>query len=52
MLVRALQARLNDFASGKDNWLAEFWDDYAYMSYRDPVVPYVSYFSPTKMSIM
>lgn len=40
----ALQARLNDFASGKDNWLAEFWDDYAYMSYRDPVVPYVSYF--------
>ena len=40
----ALQARLNDFASDKDNWLAEFWDDYAYMSYRDPVVPYVSYF--------
>ncbi|OBA23104.1 acyltransferase ChoActase/COT/CPT [Metschnikowia bicuspidata var. bicuspidata NRRL YB-4993] len=40
----ALQQRLEAFAAGKDNWLAEFWDDYAYMSYRDPVVPYVSYF--------
>lgn len=39
-----LQKRLEAFALGKDNWLAEFWDDYAYMSYRDPVVPYVSYF--------
>lgn len=39
-----LQLRLTEFAQGKDNWLAEFWDDYAYMSYRDPVVPYVSYF--------
>lgn len=39
-----LQQRLEQFAEGKDNWLAEFWDDYAYMSYRDPVVPYVSYF--------
>lgn len=39
-----LQTRLQNFAKGKDNWLAEFWDDYAYMSYRDPVVPYVSYF--------
>lgn len=39
-----LQQRLEQFAQGKDNWLAEYWDDYAYMSYRDPVVPYVSYF--------
>lgn len=39
-----LQSRLQSFAQLKDNWLAEFWDDYAYMSYRDPVVPYVSYF--------
>lgn len=39
-----LQKRLEQFAEGKDNWLAEYWDDYAYMSYRDPVVPYVSYF--------
>ncbi|CAI5759655.1 unnamed protein product [Candida verbasci] len=39
-----LQKRLNEFKEGKDNWLAEYWDDYAYLSYRDPVVPYVSYF--------
>jgi len=26
------------------NWIAEWWDEAAYMSYRDPVVPYVSYF--------
>lgn len=39
-----LQKRLEEFSQGKDNWLAEWWDDYAYMSYRDPVVPYVSYF--------
>jgi carnitine O-acetyltransferase len=26
------------------NWLAEWWNDTAYLSYRDPVVPYVSYF--------
>lgn len=39
-----LQKRLQSFAKDKDNWLAEFWDDYAYMSYRDPIVPYVSYF--------
>jgi carnitine O-acetyltransferase len=41
-----LQARLEEFASNPKvpNWLAETWDDYAYMSYRDPVVPYVLYF--------
>src|SRR6202021_800671 len=26
------------------NWLADWWDDVAYMSYRDPVVIFVSYF--------
>ncbi|KAI1648626.1 acyltransferase ChoActase/COT/CPT [Daldinia loculata] len=26
------------------NWLYEWWNDVAYLSYRDPVVPYVSYF--------
>ncbi|KAF2245470.1 carnitine O-acetyltransferas-like protein [Trematosphaeria pertusa] len=26
------------------NWIAEWWNEAAYMSYRDPVVPYVSYF--------
>ncbi len=26
------------------NWIAEWWNDAAYLSYKDPVVPYVSYF--------
>ncbi|OAA68534.1 carnitine acetyl transferase [Niveomyces insectorum RCEF 264] len=26
------------------NWLAEWWNDTAYLAYRDPIVPYVSYF--------
>lgn len=41
-----LQDRLENLAANPkvDNWLAESWDDYAYMGYRDPVVPYVSYF--------
>ncbi|KAI1468696.1 acyltransferase ChoActase/COT/CPT [Daldinia caldariorum] len=26
------------------NWLYDWWNEAAYLSYRDPVVPYVSYF--------
>lgn len=26
------------------NWLSEWWNQGAYLAYRDPVVPYVSYF--------
>lgn len=26
------------------NWLSEWWNDTAYLAYRDPVIPYVSYF--------
>lgn len=26
------------------NWIYDWWNDAAYLSYRDPVVPYVSYF--------
>jgi carnitine O-acetyltransferase len=26
------------------NWLYEWWNDTAYLNFRDPVVPYVSYF--------
>lgn len=40
----ALQEKLQAFAVGKRNWLSEFWDNYAYLDYRDPVSPYVSYF--------
>ncbi|KAG6860749.1 hypothetical protein C0995_007867 [Termitomyces sp. Mi166 len=40
-----LQQRLKErAASVGDNWLSEWWDDAAYMGYRDPVVVYVSYF--------
>lgn len=46
-----LQQKLVEFASTKDNWLAEWWDDYAYLSYREPVVPYVSYFFAHKDSL-
>ncbi|POS82940.1 acyltransferase ChoActase/COT/CPT [Erysiphe pulchra] len=43
---RKLQKRL--IARREDpkikNWLHEWWNDTAYLSYRDPVVPFVSYF--------
>lgn len=45
-LFKELQSRLekrrND--EGRDNWLSDWWNETAYMAYRDPVVPYVSYF--------
>ncbi|RXW21507.1 hypothetical protein EST38_g4351 [Candolleomyces aberdarensis] len=31
-------------APGRDNWLSEWWNDVAYMAYRDPVVVFVSYY--------
>jgi len=41
-----LQKRLQDRAAQPDvkNWLADWWNDVAYMAYRDPVVVYVSYY--------
>jgi carnitine O-acetyltransferase len=39
-----LQQKLEAFAVDKRNWLSEFWDNYAYLDYRDPVSPFVSYF--------
>ncbi|KAF2401943.1 carnitine O-acetyltransferas-like protein [Trichodelitschia bisporula] len=27
-----------------NNWIIDWWNDSAYLGYRDPVVPYVSYF--------
>jgi carnitine O-acetyltransferase len=41
-LQEKLLARRDD--AKHRNWLAEWWNDSAYLSYRDPVVPYVSYF--------
>ena len=41
-----LQTKLVRKAQDPDckNWLAEWWDDAAYLEYRDPVVIFVSYF--------
>lgn len=41
-----LQARLEARAADPSitNWLADWWNELAYMGYRDPVVVYVSYF--------
>lgn len=41
-LQTRLQARRED--PKHRNWIYEWWNDAAYLSYRDPVVPYVSYF--------
>jgi len=41
---KILQERLESLAAQERNWLSKFWDDYAYLQYNDPVVPYVSYF--------
>lgn len=40
-----MQKRLQERAERVgDNWLSEWWNDAAYMGYRDPVVVFVSYF--------
>lgn len=41
-----LQKRLEARAADPEikSWLADWWNDAAYMGYRDPVVVYVSYF--------
>lgn len=41
-----LQKRLESRAAEPDmkNWLSDWWNDAAYMGYRDPVVVFVSYF--------
>ncbi|EGD93637.1 carnitine acetyl transferase [Trichophyton tonsurans CBS 112818] len=42
VLQKRLIARSEDPKT--DNWLYEWWNQSAYLAYRDPVVPYVSYF--------
>lgn len=39
-----LHDRLATLQSQSRNWLSKYWDDYAYLQYNDPVIPYVSYF--------
>ena len=41
-LQKRLQGRRDD--PKHRNWIYEWWNDAAYLTYRDPVVPYVSYF--------
>jgi carnitine O-acetyltransferase len=41
-LQKKLLARRDD--PKHKNWLHEWWNNVAYLAYRDPVVPYVSYF--------
>lgn len=45
-LAAELQSRLKDRAAQPEtlNWLSDWWNDVAYMGYRDPVVVFVSYF--------
>ncbi|KLO07461.1 carnitine acetyl transferase [Schizopora paradoxa] len=43
-LASALQERLVDRQKGTEHWLEEWWDNGAYMGYRDSVVVNVSYF--------
>lgn len=40
----ALQTKLQGLAANERNWLSLYWDNWAYLDYRDPVSPYVSYF--------
>jgi len=41
-----LQDRLVEHAEKPEtkNWIAEWWNEAAYLAYKDPIVPYVSYF--------
>lgn len=41
-LQKRLVARRDD--PKHRNWIYEWWNEVAYLTYRDPVVPYVSYF--------
>jgi carnitine O-acetyltransferase len=42
--ARELQRRLEARGTENVNWLAEWWNESAYMAYREPVVVNVSYF--------
>lgn len=42
--ANVLQQRLKNRAQQKDSWLSEWWNETAYMGYRDRIIPNVSYF--------
>ncbi|KAJ3218879.1 Carnitine O-acetyltransferase mitochondrial [Clydaea vesicula] len=41
-LQKLLKDRQNKYSNS--SWLIDWWNDYAYMGYRDPIVVWVSYF--------
>lgn len=43
-LQRRLLARAAEPGINSKNWIIDWWNDLAYMGYRDPVVVFVSYF--------
>ena len=43
-LAPSLHERLSKRRDGSDHWLEEWWDNDAYLAYRDSVVVNVSYF--------
>ncbi|KAI6149585.1 acyltransferase ChoActase/COT/CPT [Pisolithus tinctorius] len=43
-LAPLLQKKLEQRQQDSVHWLEEWWDDYSYLAYRDPVVVYVSYY--------
>ena len=43
-LGHTLQKRLEQRREEHTNWLADWWNQAAYLTYRDPICPYVSYF--------
>ncbi|KAH9458118.1 hypothetical protein Pst134EA_009348 [Puccinia striiformis f. sp. tritici] len=50
-LVKELQARLKKRAheEGRESWLSEWWNELAYMAYRDPLIPFSSYYIAHKL---
>jgi carnitine O-acetyltransferase len=44
VLQHRLLKRAEEMNSKGRSWLIDWWNDYAYMGYRDPVVVFVSYF--------
>ncbi|PLW46208.1 hypothetical protein PCANC_08804 [Puccinia coronata f. sp. avenae] len=50
-LVKELQNRLKKRAheEGRESWLSEWWNELAYMAYRDPLIPFSSYYIAHKI---
>ncbi len=44
LLQKRLLQRASEMNGKGRSWLIDWWNDYAYMAYRDPLVIFVSYF--------